>query len=116
MPKLFPLLFLSFILLLTAACSEDDPITPQHEHAEAVGMALLRDGAVVASILRGVPGDTLRVDAGVTSEDFDVWFYDADDDLFEEHDDDKIFSWQIADPTLVEVVQEAGKEANSSFA
>jgi hypothetical protein len=103
------------ILLFTTACSEDDPITPQHDHDEAIGMALFREDVMVASILRGVPGDSLRVAAGVTSEDYDVRFYDEDEDIFEAHDDDKIFAWEIEDPSIVEVVQDAGKEGKFEF-
>lgn len=106
---------LAFVLLFTAACGEDDPVTPQQEHDDAIGMALLRDNVVVASILRGEPSDTLSVSAGVTSEDFDVRFYDEDEHLFEAHDDDKTFSWEIADPSVVEVVQDAGKTGKFEF-
>ncbi|MBR9976256.1 MAG: hypothetical protein KFF77_11790 [Bacteroidetes bacterium] len=110
-----PIAFLAFILLFTAACSEDDPVTPQYEHDDAIGMALLRNDVVVASILRGEPSDTLSVGVGMTTEDYDVRFYDDDENLFEAHDDDKIFSWEIADPSIVEVVQNADKTGKFEF-
>jgi hypothetical protein len=109
------LLFSLMLFLFSSACSEDDPITPQSAHDEAIGMALFRGDSLVASILRGVPSDTLRAVAGVKSEDYDIRFYDEDEHLFEAHDDDKTFSWEIADPAIVEVVQDSGKAGEFEF-
>lgn len=105
----------ALLILLLTACSEDDPITPPQDHEEAVGMALFRGDSLVASILRGVAGDTLRVPAGVLTEDYDVRFYDESEALFEAHDDDHSFSWEITDPSVIDVVQDAGKEGKFEF-
>lgn len=110
------MLFFSMMLLLfTSACSEDDPITPQSEHDEAIGMALFRGDSLVASILRGVPSDTLRAVTGVNTEDYDVRFYDEDEQLFEAHDDDKTFAWEVANPSIVEAVQDSGRAGEFEF-
>lgn len=98
-----------FILFLPA-CGEDDPVVPQSDHEEAIGLALFRADSLVFSILRGIPDDTLRIAAGSTSEDYEVRFYNDAENIFEAHDSDKTFSWEIEDATIVEVLQDTGKE------
>lgn len=104
-----------FLIFFITACSEDDPITPPQDHEEAIGMALFRGDSLVASILRGIPSDTLRIPAGVLTEDYDVRFYDEAETIFEAHDDENSFSWEIADPSVIEIVQDAGKEGKYEF-
>lgn len=103
------------LILFFTACGEDDPITPPQDHEEAIGMVLFRGDSLVASILRGIPGDTLRVPAGVLTDDYDVRFYDESEQIFEAHDDEHSFSWEIADPSVIDVVQDAGKEGKFEF-
>jgi hypothetical protein len=103
------------LILFITACSEDDPITPPEDHEEAIGMALFRGDSLVASILRGIPNDTLRIPFGTSTEDYDVRFYDEAEAIFEAHDDENSFSWEIADPTIVNVEQDAGKEGKYEF-
>ncbi|MDT8322966.1 MAG: hypothetical protein RRA94_02555 [Bacteroidota bacterium] len=108
-------LFIIVPFILLTACSEDDPVAPQEDHAEAIGLLLYRGDTLHASILRGETTDTLYAVVDQTGEDFDVRFYDEDEDVFEAHDDEVTFSWEIADPALADVVQESGKEGKFEF-
>lgn len=116
---ILPLLFVS----LLTACSEDDPISPQKDHVVAIGMALFQDnGQMVAYILRGVPSDTLVLERGVTTEEFEVRFYDENEELYEihDHDDDEedeetSFAWEIEDISIVKVLQDEGHESAFEF-
>lgn len=101
--------------VLFSACGEDDPVTPQDNHFEAIGVALYRGDVLHASILRGETNDTLRAAVGVTGEDYDVRFYNEDEHIVEAHDDEVTFSWEIGDTSVVEVVQESGKEGKFEF-
>ncbi|HOJ05355.1 MAG TPA: hypothetical protein PK916_15255 [Bacteroidota bacterium] len=103
-----------FTTLITA-CSEDDPVTPQEDHFEAIGMALYRGDTKVLGILRGVTTDTLRATVGVTGEDYDVRFYNENEQIVEADDDHESLGWEIADPSIVDVVQDAGKEGKFEF-
>ncbi|MBR9979182.1 MAG: hypothetical protein KFH87_13945 [Bacteroidetes bacterium] len=114
---ILPLLLIAYL----TACSEDDPISPKQDHVEAIGMALFQDGQMVASILRGVPSDTLVVVEGALTEDYEVRFYDENEELFEIHDDnheheeESSFAWALEDPTVVAVLQDEGHEGTFEF-
>ncbi len=103
------------LLFLAAGCAEDDPVTPQDTHEEAIGMALFRGDSLAAAILRGIPSDTLTVGAGNTSEDYNVRFYSESEALFDAHDDGKTFSWEIENVSIVDIVQDSGKEGKFEF-
>ncbi len=105
----------SLLMLLFAACGEDEPIAPQSDHEEAIGLALFQSDTLRAIILRGVPGDTLRIALGENSEDYDVKFYNDAETIFEVQDAEKTFSWEIDDASIVEVIQETGKEGRFEF-
>ncbi len=108
---------LAIILALAVlpACSEDDPVAPQEDHIEAIGLVLYRSDVPVLSILRGVTNDTLRVATGVTGEDYDVRFYDKDEDIVEADDDHHTLGWEIGDASVIDVLQDAGKEGKFEF-
>ncbi len=110
----FSILIISLFLLF-AGCGEDDPVTPQEDHEEAIGMAIFRADTLVAAILRGVPTDTLRIPAGSVSEDYHVQFYDNDEKLFEAHDDGKTLTWEIDHPSILAVLQDSGDEGKFEF-
>ena len=109
------ILLSSLLLLLLVSCGEDDPVIPQSDHEEAIGLALFHSDTLRASILRGVPGDTLRVALGEDSEEYDVRFYNDAEAIFEVHDAEKTFSWEIEDASIIEVVQDNGKEGRFEF-
>jgi hypothetical protein len=104
-------LFVFFAFSLLSACSEDDPVTPQQGHFDAIGVVLTTSGIEVVSILRGVTNDTLKVQAGQLTDHFDVSFYDENEHVVDAPDDPaKTMSWEIGDLTIVEVHQDDGQE------
>ncbi|MCZ7555048.1 MAG: hypothetical protein M5R41_01425 [Bacteroidia bacterium] len=107
-------LALSFFVLTITGC-EDDHVHPAGDHFEAIGVVLYRGDTAVFSILRGVTGDTLSIASGVTGEDYDVRFYDADERIVEADDDHSTLGWEIGDSSLLEVVQDPGKEGKFEF-
>ena len=102
-------------LLLVSACAEDDPVTPQIDHVEAIGIVLFQGSDVVAAVLRGETSDTLFADEGVTGESTTVRFYDEDETIVEAHADEVTFSWEIADESVAEVLQDSGMEGTFEF-
>jgi hypothetical protein len=108
-------LFSILPLLLITACSEDDPVTPQVDHFEAIGVVLYQGGDVVAAILRGETSDTLDAAENETGEITVVRFYDEDENIVEAHADEVTFSWEIADTSIAEVLQDSGEEGAFEF-
>ncbi len=112
--KLAILLSLPFILL--TACDEDDPVTPQENHFEAIGVVLTTSGMNVASILRGETDDTLYAEVGKVSDHLEVQFYNEDEQIVDAPDDgDKTLSWEIGDTSILEVHQDDGHEGEFEF-
>lgn len=98
------------------SCSEDDPVAPQDDHFEAIGVVLSNSGIKVLSILRGVTTDTLHATVGVLSDHFDIQFYDEDEKIVDPpHDEHHTLGWEITDTSILEVVQDAGHEGEFEF-
>ncbi|MCB2203956.1 hypothetical protein KQI65_04350 [bacterium] len=114
MRKAFLILALTSLPFLSA-CDEDDPVTPQEEHVEAVGIVLYQAGNPVAQVLRGESTDTLFATADNTSDMFEARFFDEHDDIFEADAEHHMLDWEIADTTVASVVQDSGSEGSFSF-
>ena len=77
---LMKLLLLLSIAFTFNSCDEDDPVSPQEEHLEAIGTAIYdATGALTLSIIRGETNDTLYIEEGILSDHFEVKFYDEDE-------------------------------------
>lgn len=104
------------VLLLFIACSEDDPVAPQEEHFEAIGVVLTTSGIEVASILRGETDDTLYAEVGEVSDHLEVQFYNENEQIVEAPDDDEqTLSWEIGNPDILEVHQDDGHDGEFEF-
>jgi hypothetical protein len=108
------IIILPFILF--TACDEDDPVTPQEEHFEAIGVVLTNSGMEVASILRGETEDTLYAQVGAISDHLEVKFYNEDEQIVDAPDDgEKTLSWEIGDTAVLEVHQDDGHDGEFEF-
>lgn len=103
-------------LLLFIACSEDDPVAPQEEHFDAIGVVLTTSGIEIVSILRGETDDTLYAQVGEVSDHLEVKFYNEDEQTVDAPDDrEKTLSWEIGDTEIVEVHQDDGHDGEFEF-
>ena len=110
------LFFIIIISISFAGCSEDDLVTPQEEHFEAIGIVLYTSGIQIASILRGVTSDTLKVELGQDSDHIDVKFYNEDEVIVDPPSDtEKTFAWEIDNESLVTINQHEGEEGGFEF-
>ena len=71
----------TLIAVFITGCDEDDPVAPQEEHYEAIGVVLTTSGIQLASILRGETDDTLRIEAGKLGDHITVSFYNEDEQV-----------------------------------
>lgn len=110
---LFFIIIFSFSIL---GCSEDDLVTPQEEHFEAIGIVFFTSGIQIASILRGETSDTLKVALGQDSDHIDVKFYNEDEVIVDPPSDtEKTFAWEIDDESILEIHQHEGEEGGFEF-
>lgn len=112
--------FLSFLIITGSmsltSCKDDDPVSAQEEHFEAIGIHFSSSGIELGKILRGVTTDTLFAPLGSLSDHIEVKFYDEDENLVNAPDDeDETFGWQIDDATIAEVFQDTGEEGSFEF-
>lgn len=121
MSPLARLLTLAMALVLTftllPGCGDDDdPMSSQMEHFEAIGMRFTTSGIPIVSILRGTTTDTFQVPLGALTEHIDAEFYDEDENLIDPPTDaDKELGWSIDDESVVEVWQHQGEEGSYEF-
>lgn len=110
------LIYVLVIISLLIGC-EDDPVSNQEEHFEAIGTIIYdATGAVAASILRGVTTDTLFIDNGVLSDHFSVKFYDEDENIIDPPEEEHTsMSYSIEDTTIIGWWQHPGEEGGFEF-
>lgn len=112
----FKIVLFFSILSIFISCKEEDPITPQEEHFEAIGMVFYDSGIEVARILRGVTSDTLVAPEGGLSGHLDIKFINEDEKIIAPPDDeDKKLAWVIDDNTIADIFQHEGEEGSFEF-
>lgn len=112
-----PIFIIIFLLSISLfSCSEDDPVQPQEEHFEAIGMVFESSGIRLASILRGVTEDILEAPEEGMSEHINIKFYDEDENIIDPPtDEDKSLAWEIDDPSILSIWQHEGEEGGFEF-
>lgn len=104
------------ILTVFSIGCEDDPVTPQEEHLEAIGMVFYQSGIEIARILRGETSDTLTAPEGGLSDHTEVNFFDEDENIIDPPEmEHTTLSWEIDDETVVDVWQHQGEEGEFEF-
>lgn len=101
-------LFISLFVFAFTSCGDDDPVTPQEEHFEAIGTVIYdATGAEVLRILRGVTSDTLFAKVGILSDHYNVKFLDEDEVVVNPPaDDETTMGLDITDTNLLAFEQD----------
>ncbi len=115
--KFFILVSILALVLFSAGCDdEDNPVENHEHHFDAEGIFFESSGIVLAEIFQGSTTDTLYAEAGELSSHIEVMFYDKDkNELEPPTDEDKSFSWEIADTNIVTLWQHEGEEGSFEF-
>jgi len=99
------ILFLFSISILTG-CNEDEPLQPQEEHFEAIGVFIHNAGVEVVSILRGETDDTLIVQVNNQSDLLSVLFYNDNEEIINPPSSGQALGFEIDNTTIAEINQE----------
>ena len=113
-------IFISTVLFLftisLSGCGDDDPVAPQEEHFEAIGMVFYTSGIQIAKILRGETNDTLAAQVGVVGDHIEIKFYDEEENIVDPPESEgQTLSWEIGDESFLEVDQDEGEEGSFEF-
>jgi hypothetical protein len=101
--KSFILIISAVLLLILAGCKED-PHSHGEDHFEAIGVVIYSGDSVVASILRGVTSDTLKVTSNTNTPDYSVRFYNPQEQIVAGPTESEIrLSWNVDHSDIVEV-------------
>ncbi|MBD3169769.1 MAG: hypothetical protein GF307_09830, partial [candidate division Zixibacteria bacterium] len=111
-------------LLAYSGCTDSsDPVTPQEEHYEAVGLVIYSSGVPVLDYYGPDYNagddvaylDTLEISQGLNPH-WDLQFYAEDGSLQDPPDDaDKSFGAEFADPSIAELWWHEGEEGEFAF-
>lgn len=114
----------ALIVVASISCSdEDDPISPQAEHFEAIGIQVLQSGVVILDYYGPDYGagdniarfDTLYASQGLNPH-WETKFYNEDGDLVDPPSDaDKSFGAEFADTSVAELWWHEGEEGEYEF-
>ena len=110
------------LTVFLAACGKDDPLTPQEEHYEAEGLVLIDSGERFFRYFQGrIDSDNGRVEAlevphGQLTSKWSIRFLDENgNEMAPPGGEGHTFTWEIADESIVEVVQDEGDEGKFVF-
>ncbi len=105
MKTILNIIMITVLAFAIISCSEDDPVSTQHDHAEAEGLVLKTDGNTIMKIFEGefdsAYFDTLSIKANSTMQNIEIFFLDHDGDEFQTDDEDKALGWIIGDETML---------------
>ncbi len=107
MKNILRTLVIALLAFSVISCSEDDPVSEQHDHAEADGLVLKSGSDIVMRIDEG-EFDTnylskISLKEGEAMSDLEVFFLDHDGDEFQTDDEDKSLGWIIDDETILQL-------------
>ncbi len=110
------------LTLFVVGCGSDDPMSHQEEHFEPEGLVLVDSGTRFFRYFQGQidandgRADHLEVPLGGETAHWSIRFLDEEGHEIAPPDDpDFTFTWTIADPTVVEVLQDDGDEGKFEF-
>lgn len=107
------LLYILITISFIAGCEDNDPLTPEEEHLDAIGMVLFDSGIEFARILRGVTEDTLIISEGGMTSHLDVKFIDDNENIIDAPDTEHhTLSWEFENPEIADIWQHEGEEGS----
>lgn len=109
---------ITFLVLQFNGCQKDDnPLTPEENHFEAIGMLIYdASGKQVVKILRGVTTDTLHAESGKISDHFTVKFYNDEEKIVNPPISEHLkFNAKIDNETIAKFWQHQGDEGEFEF-
>ena len=117
-----PIAAAAVLALFVAGCGKDDPVSPQEEHYEVEGLVLVDSGNRFFRYFQGKIDssdgrvDVLKVPHGELTSYWSIRFLDANgNEMAPPSGEGFKFTWVIADPLVVEVVQDEGDEGKFEF-
>ena len=110
------------LTLFVIGCGSDDPMSEHEEHFEPEGLVIIDSGNRFFRYFRGQidasggRSDHLEAPLNEETSHWSIRFLDEDGDEIAPPDDpDFKFTWSIADPTVLEVVQDADDVGKFDF-
>ncbi len=110
------------LTVFLAGCGKDDPLTPQEEHYEAEGLVLIDSGQRFFRYFQGKIDsgdsrvDVLEVPHGQLTSHWSIRFLDENgNEMAPPSGEGHSFTWEIADESIVQVVQDEGDEGKFDF-
>ncbi len=107
MKNILRTLVIAFLAFTVISCSEDDPVSEQHDHAEADGLVIKSGSDIIMRIDEGEfdsdYNDQICLKEGESMTDLEVFFLDHDGDEFQSNDKDKSLGWIIDDETILQL-------------
>jgi hypothetical protein len=111
MKSIFSAILFALMAFAFISCSEDDPVSDQHDHAEAEGLVIKYSGNTIMRIFEGEFDDLyakkITLDEGSSMPALEVFFLDHDGDEFQTDDTDKSLGWLIGDETVLKLIPDS---------
>ena len=111
------------VAIILAGCGKEEPLTTQEEHFEAEGLVLVDAGQRFFRYFQGRidsgdgRADALEVTHGEVTSKWSIRFLDKDgNEMAPPTGEGFSFTWEIADTSIVEVVQDEGEAGMFVFA
>lgn len=99
-------IFIPILIILISACSEKST-TEHSDHTEAVGIIIYHNNQILLKVLNGKIDTTISKELSLvlntTYSPVEIKFIDEEGDIFTPEEEAKNLSWELDDPSLVEM-------------
>jgi hypothetical protein len=98
------LLFVCTFLIFVFGCSDDNPVEPEEEHFEAIGLYIIAGPDTIAKYKDLVVSGNIEITASDSTGLLDIKFVEEDGHIGIPPTDDWALDWRIANETVAQMV------------
>ena len=105
----------SLLIIFTIGCGDDNPVEPEEQHFEAIGLYMIANGDTIVSYVDGIVSGTIEVTKGAQTTLLNIKYIAEDGDVGVPPSDEWSFGWTVADNSVAEVVASSEEQLQYQF-
>ena len=106
MKILIHLMSILTVFIFLPGCTEDNPVEPEEQHFEAIGLYVISDGDTIVKYVDGVVTGSIEVQAGQQTPLLSIRFLTDKGDIGIPQGNESSLAWNISDVSVADIESE----------